>query len=349
MWLLRFLSPFLKAGEMDVGARSTYKATLKILVVVLHDFPDFLVEYYHTLSTAVPPHCVQLRNIILSAFPPAQSPLPDWYRRLDQLVPEMQHVPVVRQDYIHVLTSGNVKAAIDQYVRSGLPQLHAIVAELKNRIAVKTMGVDGPVVAWNHTLLNATVFYLGTSAVGQSVSRTGSVEFDAEAPEVALLSNLAYALDAEGQYYLLSVIADQLRYPSAHTLWFQSYMLYLFSATSATGAHASTPSNNPAPGLPERIARVLVERVIVRKPHPWGLVVCFVELLNNEKYEFWKQPFVNAEEAIYVIFVKAHAGFMGPPQGQGQLQGLPQGHDQVQGQPVQIIGAGPVGQAGVSA
>lgn len=199
MWLLRFLAPFLKVGELDVGSRSIYRATSRILLVLMHDFPEFLVEYYHTLSTAIPAHCLQLRNIVLCAFPNSQAPLPDYYRRLDQLIPEMQLIPVVRQDYINALNSGNVKGAIDQYVRSGMPQLQAIVAELKSRIAIKTMGSEGPIVNWNHTLLHAAVFYLGTTAVERRAARTGNAEFDPKAPEVALLTSLVFAFDAEGE------------------------------------------------------------------------------------------------------------------------------------------------------
>jgi CCR4-NOT transcription complex subunit 1 len=102
---------------------------------------------------------------------------------------------------------------------------------------------------------------------------------------------------------MLSVIADQLRYPSAHTLFFTSFMLFLFST-------ASRAENMPN-AIPERIGRVLLERVIVRRPHPWGLVVTFVELLNNEAYGFWKQPFVRAEEEIFLLFGKAHQNFVG--------------------------------------
>jgi len=105
-----------------------------------------------------------------------------------------------------------------------------------------------------------------------------------------------------GQYYLLSAIADQLRYPSAHTLFFISLILFLFS--SATRAEVQN-------GIPERVGRVLLERVIVRRPHPWGLIVTFVELLDNEMYGFWKQPFVRAEEEIYLLFGKAHQNFVG--------------------------------------
>jgi len=166
----------------------------------MHDFPEFLVEFYHTLSTAIPPHCVQLRNIVLAAFPQSEAPLPDCYKRLDQLVPEMQRFPTVRSDYMSALATGNVKGGIDQYVRTGVPALQAIVSDLKNRIAVKPMTPDGPVVVtWNHTLLHATVFYLGTTAISRRAAQTGVAEFDSKAPEVALIINLAFALDAEGE------------------------------------------------------------------------------------------------------------------------------------------------------
>ncbi|KAK4684746.1 CCR4-NOT transcription complex subunit 1, partial [Tremellales sp. Uapishka_1] len=302
MWLLRFLSPFLKSSEMAPSSRSIFKGTLRILLVIMHDFPEFLVEFYHTLTTAIPVHCVQLRNIILSAFPHSEAPLPDYYKRLDQLIPEMQRFPTVRSDYIGALSNGNVKAAIDQFVRTGVPAQAAIVAELKNRIAVKSIVDGAPVITWNHTLLHATVFYLGTSCVARKAAQTGMAEFDHKAPEVAIVTNLVFSLDAEGQYYLLSVIADQLRYPSAHTLFFVSLMLYLFG----TAARSETPND-----IPERIGRVFLERVIVRRPHPWGLIVAFVELLDNEAYGFWKQPFVRAQEEIYALFGKAQQNFVG--------------------------------------
>ena len=198
MWLLRFLAPFLD-GEMTPSSRTIFRATLRILLVILHDFPEFLVEFYHTLSTAIPPHCVQLRNIVLSGFPPDGAALPDCYKGLEQLVPDMQEFPTVRSDYMAALATGNLRATIDHYVRNNQPALGAVVAELKTRIAVKSMTVDGSMgVRWNHTLLHATVFYLGTTAVARRAADTGTADFDAEAPEVSLLAGLVFALDPEG-------------------------------------------------------------------------------------------------------------------------------------------------------
>ena len=37
----------------------------------------------------------------------------------------------------------------------------------------------------------------------------------------------------------------------------------------------------------EQITRVLLERLIVNRPHPWGLLITFIELIKNPRYNFW--------------------------------------------------------------
>lgn len=46
-----------------------YRGTLRVLLVLLHDFPEFLCGYHFTFCDVIPPSCIQMRNIILSAFP----------------------------------------------------------------------------------------------------------------------------------------------------------------------------------------------------------------------------------------------------------------------------------------
>ena len=45
------------------------QGTLRVLLVLLHDFPEFLCEYHFELCNKIPPSCIQMRNLILSAFP----------------------------------------------------------------------------------------------------------------------------------------------------------------------------------------------------------------------------------------------------------------------------------------
>lgn len=46
-----------------------FQGTLRVLLVLLHDFPEFLCDYHYGFCDVIPPNCIQLRNLILSAFP----------------------------------------------------------------------------------------------------------------------------------------------------------------------------------------------------------------------------------------------------------------------------------------
>ena len=51
------------------------------------------------------------------------------------------------------------------------------------------------------------------------------------------------------------------------------------------------------------LCRVLLERLIVNRPHPWGLLVTFIELIKNPNYNFWHHDFVRCAPEIekYVL------------------------------------------------
>jgi len=46
------------------------------------------------------------------------------------------------------------------------------------------------------------------------------------------------------------------------------------------------------------ISRVLLERLIVNRPHPWGLLITFIELIKNPAYKFWTHEFVHCAPEI---------------------------------------------------
>ena len=51
------------------SAISSFQGTLRVLLVLLHDFPEFLCDYHFSFCDVIPPNCIQMRNLILSAFP----------------------------------------------------------------------------------------------------------------------------------------------------------------------------------------------------------------------------------------------------------------------------------------
>ncbi len=48
--LLRFLEPYLRNAELTDSVRLLYKGTLRVLLVLLHDFPEFLCEYHFEVA-----------------------------------------------------------------------------------------------------------------------------------------------------------------------------------------------------------------------------------------------------------------------------------------------------------
>ena len=42
--LFRFLQPFLSAAELSPPVRMLYRGALRVLLVLLHDFPEFLCD-----------------------------------------------------------------------------------------------------------------------------------------------------------------------------------------------------------------------------------------------------------------------------------------------------------------
>lgn len=100
-----------------------------------------------------------------------------------------------------------------------------------------------------------------------------------------IFQNLAVDLDTEGRYLFLNAIANQLRYPNSHTHYFSCAVLHLFAEANSEA-------------IQEQITRVLLERVIVSRPHPWGLLITFIELIKNPIYKFWQHDFVHCASEI---------------------------------------------------
>ncbi|KAJ7093160.1 Not1-domain-containing protein [Mycena epipterygia] len=284
--LFKFLSPFLKDANLQLASKDLYRGALRLLLVLLHDFPEFLSEYYFTLCDVIPPRCIQLRNIILSAFPPALI-LPDPHLRnlTFDTIPEMGPIPPILSDFSAVLKSGDLGNFLDQFLLNrGTP---AFLPSLKTRLrhaGIPETAPDG----YNLSLINSLVMYTGVSSVAQAKARSGSSLFVASDPGVVVLQYLATHLDDEGQHHLLSAMVLHLRYPNAHTHWFSSLLLHLFLEVKDDRFR-------------EIMTKVLLERFIVHRPHPWGALVTFIELLRNPKYDFWSKEFIRIAPEVTML------------------------------------------------
>ncbi|KAI0637267.1 Not1-domain-containing protein [Trametes polyzona] len=295
--LFKFLAPFLKTADLQSAGRDLYRGTLRLLLVLLHDFPEFLAEYYFSLCDVIPPRCIQLRNIILSAYPPniilPDPHLPD----IDfESIPEMGPIPHILSDFAAGLRTGDLRLYLDQYLLNRSPQPN-LLPSLKDRLRLPAQ--DGAAETYNLSLINSVVMYIGVSSVAQARARSAGPPFSPTDPGVVALHYLATNLDVEGQYHLLSAMVLHLRYPNAHTHWFSSLMLYLFHEIDTDSFR-------------EVMTRVLLERFLVHRPHPWGALVTFIELLRNPKYQFRQQEFVNVAPEVTLLLDNVRALLIPP-------------------------------------
>ena len=247
MAVLLFLQPFLKHVQMTEAVRKLYRSTLRVLLVVLHDFPEFLSDYHLSFCDAIPSTCVQLRNLVLSAFPRTMR-LPDPFTpnlKVD-LLPEINQTPRILSDYLGIITERGLRQHIDTFLSTRQPA--DFPNSLANMLATTSANYSLP-------LITALVIYVGGQAISQQQQNKTSLQ-SSLAMEVfrALLSTLDY----EGRYHILSAMVNQLRFPNSHTHYFSCVLLVLFGDADAEA-------------LQEQITRVLLERLIVHRPHPVSL------------------------------------------------------------------------------
>ncbi|XP_014252247.1 CCR4-NOT transcription complex subunit 1 isoform X3 [Cimex lectularius] len=284
--LFKYLAPFLRNAELAKPVTVLYKGTLRVLLVLLHDFPEFLCDYHYGFCDAIPPNCIQMRNLILSAFP-RNMRLPDPFTpnlKVDMLA-EISSAPRVLTEFAFVIQPTSFKKDLDHYLKARTPV--TFLSDLRSNLQVS----NEPGLRYNIPLMNALVLYVGTEAIAH-IRKKGlapNMTTIAHSAHMDIFQNLAVDLDTEGRYLFLNGIANQLRYPNSHTHYFSCTLLYLF-------AEANTEA------IQEQITRVLLERLIVNRPHPWGLLITFIELIKNPTYKFWTHEFVHCAPEIEKLF-----------------------------------------------
>jgi CCR4-NOT transcription complex subunit 1 len=312
--LFLFLEPHLRNAELNDAMKTLHKGTLRVLLVLLHDFPSFLAGYHLSLCNVIPENCVQLRNLVLSAFP-RYMVLPDPFTpnlKID-LLPEITQNPTlvsnvtgpltsIRADLDHYLDNSRTSTSSSAFLSTLLPRLCREGSSGSNGCGNSTTGSISGASAGelDASRVNSLVLYVGMQAIARLQDYASS-----KTPEMEVFVKLM-DLDDYGRYISLNAIANQLRFPSSHTHYFSCVMLYLFGETKDDG-------------VKEQITRVLLERLIVHRPHPWGLLVTFIELIKNQRYNFWSHSFVRCATEIETVFERVAQCCLTPGGGGGAI------------------------------
>ncbi|CAH0481315.1 unnamed protein product [Peronospora belbahrii] len=315
MNLLVFMEPFLRHANSGVplpdSIAALYKGVVRIILVLLHDYPDFLSDFYTSFCDVLPAACVQLRNVILSAFSRSMR-LPDPLTLGLQVaqLPEVSVAPRLMPAWGAALTHNGIKEYVDEFLHATANRASVFPTDLISKLIRPAAQLERDPTSCMYSLpaLNAVVLYLGKEGIaemanggfaptsppptpsgadGNGASSTTSKFEQSAAMDV--FRYLADELDTEGRYWYFSSLANHLRYPNSHTHYFSCVILYLFSY-----------SNNKM--VKEQITRVLIERLIANRPHPWGLLVTFIELIRNKSYKFWEQDYLECSSEIKEVF-----------------------------------------------
>ena len=216
--------------------------------------------------------------------------------------------------------SARLRETADAYMAARAPPalLDVIVQELE--LAPPAEGADGAAgaagagagsggaggggasasVSYNARAINALVMRVGVSAIAQAARDPGAAGLMADCAQMDIFVALARRLQPQGRYMLLNACANQLRFPNSHTNYFSQVILHLFCECADDAL------------VLEQITRVLLERLVVNRPHPWGLMITFIELVQNPRYDFWSYEFTVADPEVRRLVESVARSCVGP-------------------------------------
>jgi len=277
---LRYFGQFLRSIQMSNQVLTIYKGTLRIVLVILHDFPDVLSEFHYVLCDTLQPNSVQLRNLILCACPRdiPQHELYSQSKEVLETLPMMNENPKLHHEMSNLLHQ-DTQSRLDNYLR------HRTAVDFLAELPPILINKPSQGCKYNMSTMNAIVICVGVKAIDSIHEKNLRICMNtvSNTAYMDVFQNLSVSLCTQGRYLLFNAICNQLRYPNSHTNYFSTTLLYLFLQ-----AH-----NNE---VREQIVRILLERLFAKKPHPWGLLVTFSELTKNKAYNFWSYEFAKIPE-----------------------------------------------------
>ncbi|TRX90854.1 hypothetical protein FHL15_008258 [Xylaria flabelliformis] len=282
--LLRNVSEHMKIIDIADVVKDYYRAVIKLMVTLTHDYADYVSANATQLCGSIAPHVRQLRNIVLNS-----NPRPDAAE--DSITQPSEADAIVLS--FSALREAGMLHVLEQLMQAG-PSEDAI-AHLTHAIN-KSNGnetIFGYVrLTVDPRLIDDIVEYVGDHVVSRS-QQAGPL-FALGSADVATLSLLVHELSPEGRYYLLSSIIDRLRYPGPSTEYFTHVVLDLF------GQDMNDPEETD---IRQQIVRILLERLAGYWPQPWGLMTVIIELTKDQKRMFFEQPFIKADREIAEQFM----------------------------------------------
>ncbi|OLY82021.1 General negative regulator of transcription subunit 1 [Smittium mucronatum] len=309
---LESLEPFVEKGVVTDSVCLLYRGTVRVILVILHDYPGFLTEHAFALCDAVPVTCIQTRNLLLSAFTKGMTlPEPFSSNMKMDLLDASSVPPKIGSDYSLNLRKSGWLDLLNGYLSNGIPDDFPSDLVLRLSVYPNTLSpLDQRMILlegkskYNINLINSLVMHLiimsagGELLLDQKVIDQKSISSQKKENVLILIKSLISKFDFEGRYLFLNSFVNHLRYPSTHTYFVNQLLFTLFQ-----------DDTDPDLRLKELVTRVLIERVTVNQPFPWGLLVTVSNLVLNPTYGFWSQGFSRVTPQIEEILTVVASSF----------------------------------------
>jgi CCR4-NOT transcription complex subunit 1 len=288
----RLVAPSLLAGNSDLIAQAQqfHRGVLRTMVVLQHDFPDFLVENHTRICNGIPDVCIQLKNLVLSATPSDSQELPSPFNtnfKLDMVEVDPTS-PLTRGDMATVLSDAKLLPLVDDVLRT-IQASPEDVSKLGTAVNKAVSTQKGPPEPHRVAVINALVVHIVVTATAP-----GEASFDKPAACAALLRQLARELEGEARHDFVNGLMNQLRFPNKHTLFVLDVVIGMFAAQPADEADEI---------VFEIVTCVLIERLAVQRPHPWGVMVALLEIHKQHSHVFWELPFIKGSVEVRLAVV----------------------------------------------
>ncbi|KAK3724076.1 CCR4-NOT core subunit cdc39 [Vermiconidia calcicola] len=255
-----------------------YRGVTRFVLMLHHDFPEFLIENHVPLNSSIPSSCFQLHNIVNSAVTRAVvNDQPDPFtpglkvNRLEQI----RQPPTICTNIEKLLEEAGIKEAIQRCCTSS--------EVISNELDIILSAIDRTQGASSTLLLNAMVVSIGTNITKASPA------FSAASTPALLLARLLADLKPEPTYHLVTAMINQVRYVNAHTHYFSTALQHFFTTGSED--------------LQQVIMRGICERLGVPRPHPWGLIVMVLELLKNPSVNLFELGWMKTAPQVESMLV----------------------------------------------
>lgn len=292
--LLKFLTLYIKKDDIADSISVVYKGALRIFLAIANDVPEFLVENHYELINQVPATCIQLKNVILSSFPKKMViPNPFSITSSMRMLKLCEESPKYFYDPIHDLQ--NLRKPVDNYLRIPSSSLMRTIStgifrneyENENGVGYTSNCVDVK-------LIHAIVLHIGIEACIEKQKTSTHAVFNTQSSYFVILRNLIHEGSEEVKFHIIEAMCYQLRYPNAHTCWFNYCVRMLFISDQW--------NENDKIIIQEIIIRCLLERLITNKPHSWGVVVTFIEMLQSNEVKLLELECIKNIPEIKMIF-----------------------------------------------